>query len=100
MKHQNMPWFIYIILCSDNSLYTGISTDPKRRFKEHKNTKGAKYFYGRSPLKIVHIETQPDRSLASKREAAIKKLTTKKKHILIKSNENQLKDWPDYFKLD
>jgi putative endonuclease len=83
-------WYVYMIRCSDNSLYTGISTDPYRRFEEHKNHKGAKYFYARSPVKLVYLETSPDRSSASKRECFIKKLQVNKKHILITSAKNQL----------
>jgi len=77
-------WLVYIILCSDKSLYTGITTDVERRFLQHKNKKGAKYFYGRAPLKVVFTESEHDRSTASKREIAIKKLSHDKKLLLIK----------------
>jgi len=79
-----------MIRCSDNSLYTGITTDPKRRFIEHKNLKGAKYFYAHTPIKIVYIEMAKGRSEASKREYAIKKLTAIKKQSLILSRENKI----------
>jgi len=85
-----MSWFIYMIHCSDNSLYTGITTDPARRFNEHKNNKGAKYFYSHTPVKIVYIEIATDRSNASKREFAIKKLSAHKKKLLILSDNNKL----------
>ncbi|CAH0991704.1 hypothetical protein SIN8267_01818 [Sinobacterium norvegicum] len=84
-------WFLYIIQCDDQSLYTGIATDTDRRFDEHLNTflkkgkKGAKYFYGRKPLEIVYQEIHVNRSEASRREAAIKKLTRTKKLLLISS---------------
>lgn len=77
-----MSWFVYIIRCSDNSLYTGITTDVKRRFDQHKNNKGAKYFYAHTPVKVVYIETAMNRSIASKRESAIKKLSVDKKRQL------------------
>ena len=93
-------WFVYIIRCSDNSLYTGISTDPQRRFKEHAKLKGAKYFYARSPLAFVYIEPVLNRSHATKKELAIKKLPLTKKQQLISSPENQLKNWVEHFKLD
>jgi len=93
-------WFVYIIRCSDNSLYTGISTDPQRRFKEHKNHQGAKYFYAHAPLEFVYIESADNRSIATKRELKIKKLSAQKKQFLIESNENQLKEWLHRFKSD
>ncbi|WP_347987164.1 GIY-YIG nuclease family protein [Methylomonas sp. AM2-LC] len=69
-----MTWSVYIILCSDNSLYTGISTDVERRFRQHATQKGAKYFRHCQPLSIVHIEQGHNRSSASCREAVIKKM--------------------------
>jgi len=78
-----LEWFVYIILCSDTSLYTGISTDIKRRFDEHHSQKGAKYFRARSPKKIVFSEGGHTRSTASQREAAIKKLNRPEKLALI-----------------
>ncbi|ROR97989.1 putative endonuclease [Sinobacterium caligoides] len=86
-------WTVYIIRCSDQSLYTGISTDAERRFDEHHEThlrqgnKGAKYFYGRAPVTIVYREQHSSRSAASKREAAIKKLSRSKKLQLIASGK-------------
>ena len=69
-------WYVYIIEASDSSLYTGITTDVERRFTEHcGQTRGAKYFRGRKPLKVVYSERHSDRSKASKREAEIKKLS-------------------------
>ena len=77
-------WFVYMIHVDDGSYYTGISTDPLRRFLEHKNQKkGAKFFRGRSPQKIVYCEGEHDRSSASIREAQIKKLTRSQKNTLI-----------------
>ncbi|MBV1871699.1 MAG: GIY-YIG nuclease family protein [Gammaproteobacteria bacterium] len=83
IKNQN--WFVYIIEASDNSYYTGITTDIERRFTEHLNGKrGAKYFNGRSPVKIIFSEANHDRSSASKREASIKSLSRAQKKQLIK----------------
>jgi putative endonuclease len=79
-----MSWFVYMIEVSDNTLYTGITTDLDRRFKQHLDGKGAKYFHGRKPVKIVYTESNHDRSSASVREAAIKKLTREQKKQLIK----------------
>lgn len=86
-----MNWQVYIILCSDDSLYTGITTDIKRRYAEHLAGTGAKYFRGRSPLRLVYLEDDHDRSSASRREAQIKKLRLIDKRHLLTSPVNQLK---------
>jgi len=78
------PWFVYVIRASDDSLYTGITTDVQRRFNEHCSPdKGARYFRGRQPVKVVYRESHPDRSSALRREAAIKKLPRGQKLALI-----------------
>ncbi len=75
---------LYIIHASDASLYTGISTDVERRFDEHsKGPRGARYFNGRNPLRIVYREDGHNRSSASRREAEIKKLSHGAKQRLI-----------------
>lgn len=78
-------WYLYIILCSDASLYTGITTDVERRFSEHKGKKGAKYFRGKSPRKVVYVESGHTRATASRREATVKKLSRQEKLLLIQS---------------
>ena len=90
MEH-NMNWQVYIILCKDNSLYTGITTDVQRRFAQHLTGTGAKYFRGHSPLRLVYLEDGHDRSSASRREAEIKKLRPEDKRRLIESPEKRLK---------
>ena len=67
-----MNWQVYIIRCSDDSLYTGITTEIGRRFAEHAEGKGAKYFRGRQPVEVVYLEDGHSRSSASKREVQIK----------------------------
>lgn len=79
-------WYLYIIETTSGKLYTGITTDLERRFKQHKTGKGAKFFHKNIPKKIVYTEEHPDRSLASKRECAIKKMTRKAKLALINPN--------------
>jgi len=75
---------VYIVECNDSTLYTGIATDIQRRLYEHNNLKkGAKYTKIRRPVKLVYSEIQDDRSMATKREYAIKKLTREKKIELI-----------------
>ena len=77
-------WFVYIIEASDGSLYTGATTDVERRFVEHCGIdKGARFFRGRKPLRVVYTEVHPDRSSAQRRESIIKKLTRGKKLELI-----------------
>ncbi len=71
-----MDWTVYIIRCSDNTLYTGVTTGLERRFQEHLNhPRGAKYFNGREPLEVVYSENGHTRSSACQREAAIKTLS-------------------------
>jgi putative endonuclease len=84
-----MNWQVYIILCTDNSLYTGITTDIERRLAQHGTTLGAKYFRGRQPRRVVFLESGHSRSTASKREAAIKKLPRADKEALIDSTDNE-----------
>ncbi len=79
-----MVYFVYILKCSDDTLYTGITTDLKRRLDEHNNSvKGAKYTKLRRPVSLMYSEESEDRSSASKREYAIKKLSRLKKLELI-----------------
>jgi putative endonuclease len=85
-----MNWQVYIILCTDNSLYTGITSDIARRLAQHAGSGGAKYFRGRQPERVVYLEEGHTRSTASKREAAIKKLKRVDKLRLIASQGNEL----------
>ncbi len=85
MNDRNMSWIVYILQCADGSLYTGITTDLERRIAEHNAGTGAKYTRARLPLKLVYEESAKDRSKASKREAAIKKLGRSEKLALILS---------------
>ncbi|WGS87544.1 GIY-YIG nuclease family protein [Methylomonas sp. UP202] len=78
-------WSVYIVLCQDGSLYTGISTDVARRFDEHRSGRGAKFFRSRIPLAVAYRETGHDRASASRREAAIKKLSKPQKLALIEA---------------
>lgn len=82
-----MNWSVYIIICSDGSLYTGISTDVARRFRQHQAGKGAKYFRSRQPLAIAYQENGYSRSYASHREITIKKMPRLEKQALIKIAE-------------
>ena len=85
-----MNWQVYMIICTDNTLYTGITTDITRRFRQHAESQGARYFRGRRPDKVVYLEGGHTRRTASKREADIKKLLRADKLQLIASNGNEL----------
>ena len=78
-----MTWFVYILKCSDDSLYTGITTDLERRLYEHNHTKkGAKYTRTKRPLKLVYSKSYKNRSVASKEEYRIKQLSHQEKSKL------------------
>ena len=80
--------YVYILKCADNTLYTGYTTDPERREREHNEGrgKGAKYTRGRTPVKMVHIETFDTKEEAMAREYFIKHhLTRAEKDALINS---------------
>lgn len=77
---------LYILLCSDGTLYTGITNNLEKRLKEHNSGTGAKYTKGRSPVKIVYTESCANRSDALKREIEIKKMNKISKNNLISTN--------------
>lgn len=78
-----MTNYVYIIRCSDGTLYTGWTNDINKRLKAHNSGNGAKYTRGRGPVTLVHLEELPTKGEALSREAAIKKLPLKKKWELI-----------------
>ena len=78
-------WFVYILRCADNSLYTGITTNLERRLDEHNATKSAtRYTRARQPVTLVYQEFASSRSEASRREAQLKKLKKEEKEELIR----------------
>ncbi len=83
-------WYIYLIRCGNGSLYTGISTDVDRRFAEHREAgpAGSRYLKGRGPLTLVFRRKLGGRSLASKVESRVKKLS--------KANKERLTVIPEY----
>jgi putative endonuclease len=83
-----MPFFCYIVECSDGTYYTGWTTDPPRREKQHNAGTGARYTRMRRPVKMVYIEEQSDKITALKRELAIKRMPRERKGKLV---ESQLK---------
>jgi putative endonuclease len=91
LSSNTANWTVYVILCSDNSLYTGITNNLPRRFSQHGSAKGAKYFRGRQPVKVVYTEHGHNRSSAGKREIALKQLKHAEKMLLIQSVTNNIK---------
>ena len=87
---MNKSWFVYIIECSDGCLYTGITTDVERRFREHQGlegkNRGAKFFRGRRAIRVGFIEPHETRSAASKREIQIKRMSASMKKTLLSQN--------------
>ena len=78
-----MTCYCYIVQCSDGTYYTGWTTDPERRVKQHNKGVGAKYTSTRRPVKLVYLEPQPNRTDAMRRELAIKKMNRIRKSKLI-----------------
>ena len=76
-------WYVYILKCSDNTLYTGATNDITRRVKEHNNKKGGSYTRVRLPVELAYKEILPDKSSALKRELYIKGFSRVKKLELI-----------------
>ena len=81
---QTTLWYIYIVRCNDNTLYTGITIDINKRLEEHNSgTKGAKYTRSRRPVKLIYSEETSSRSEATKRELQIKKMPLTRKMTLV-----------------
>ena len=78
-----MNWFVYILECSDKSLYTGITTDISRRINQHNSKLGARSLFGKLPVKLVYNETFPNQIEAAKREREIKGWKRERKLELI-----------------
>ena len=86
---ERMSWVVYILECTDGSLYTGITTDLARRITEHEQGNGARYTKGRGPLNLKYIEYCNNRAEASRREIAIKALPrTKKQELILLANND------------
>jgi len=77
-------WYVYILRCADETLYTGVATDLDARVSTHNAGKGAKYTRGRRPVVLVYQETAIDRAAAQRREAEIKRMGVELKRQLVK----------------
>ena len=82
---MDKKWFVYLLLCCDQTLYCGITDDVQRRLEMHRSGKGAKYTRGRGPLELVYTEKCETYSSALKREYAIKQLPRSEKLKLIEA---------------
>lgn len=77
-------WFVYILLCNNDSLYTGVSSNPNKRFLDHKNGKGGRYTRSHKPVKLIYTEQLESKSAALKRESQIKGWSRAKKIKILK----------------
>lgn len=84
-----MAFYVYMLRCADGSLYTGYTTDVKRRERAHNSGRGAKYTRSRRPVALAWYEPCADKSAALKREAALKKLTHGEKLALAARQERR-----------
>ncbi len=80
---KHIVWFVYMLRCRDNSIYTGITTDIGKRIKRHNQGKGAKYTASRRPVELIYYEPHKDWLSAAKREYALKRLAKSKKESLV-----------------
>jgi UV DNA damage endonuclease len=78
-------WFVYLLRCADSTLYTGITKDVSRRCEQHNAGTASRYTRSRLPVSVAYQETQATRSLALKREAAIKAMSRPGKQALIRT---------------
>ena len=78
-----MSWYVYILRCGDDTLYTGVTDDVEKRLVAHRTGKGAKYTRGRGPLELAYVEERADKSAALRREYEIKQMTRQKKLELV-----------------
>jgi len=86
-----MPYYVYVILCKDNSFYTGYTKDLDSRMKLHMNGKAARYTRMHRPKKIVYVEQFSSRAEAMQRERKVKRLTRNQKLELINSQNKPKK---------
>lgn len=82
-------WYLYILRCGDDTLYTGITTDVDKRLEAHRRGKGAKYTRGRGPLELQYREVCGSHGAALKRELEVKSLTREEKRKLIEAPGNR-----------
>lgn len=79
-------YFVYLIQCADDTIYTGITTDVARRFREHREGRGGHYTAAKKAQRVLYTEKHPSRGSAQKREAEIKKWKREAKLDLVRSS--------------
>ena len=85
---MEQTWYVYILRCKDDTLYTGITTQVEKRLEAHRTGRGAKYTRGRAPLELVYRETCGSHSDALKRERQIKALSRQEKQKLLETADD------------
>ena len=88
MAVQVLNWLCYLLECSDGTLYTGITNDLDKRLAAHNSGTASKYTRSRLPVHLVYAEPHPDRAAASRREAALKKMSRASKLVLMANKAN------------
>ena len=83
MTRPNDDHYVYVLECADGTFYTGYTTDPERRVREHDAGEGAKYTRGRTPVELRHVERFDSRSDAMSREYELKQLSREAKERLV-----------------
>ena len=87
MTTARSPYHVYVLRCSDNTFYTGYTTDVERRVREHDAGDGAKYTRGRTPVELIHVESFDSQSAAMSREYEIKQYSRAEKERLVESSD-------------
>lgn len=87
-----MAFYCYILECADGTYYTGWTTDPARRLRQHNKGQGARYTRTRRPVRMAYVEEQPNRAAAMRREIQIKRMSRQAKGKLIRPE--QMTDQP------
>ena len=82
MTKPKTKWYLYLVRCADDTIYTGISIDVEARIDKHNSGRGAKYTQARLPVRLIYSESQPNRISAMKREIEVKKWGRKRKENL------------------
>jgi len=90
MAPGTVPYFVYILLCSDGTLYIGSTSDLTERERRHNEGHGATYTASRTPVRVVYAEEHPTRLAAQRREAQLKRWTRVKKDALVAGNLSRL----------
>jgi len=90
LSTRTKPWYLYVLRCSDDTFYTGVTTNINRRLHEHNNTpKGAKYTRSRRPVELIYSLTFSSQSTAQAAEAQFKKMSRKQKSMMIFGMKNE-----------